>query len=456
MIDSQAPAQRALVVHPLRSGALASRDPALRLVEASGLAEALDLVVADARTEPLRQVRPGAYFGSGKIEELKALADEHECDVLILDDQMSPVQQRNLEKALNLKVIDRTGLILEIFARRARTREGKLQVELARQTYERSRLVRTWTHLERQRGGTGKTGGPGERQIELDRRMIADRIVKLKLELEDVRLTRSLQRESRKRVPYPVIALVGYTNAGKSTLFNQSASADVFAKDMPFATLDTTLRAVRTPTGRDVILSDTVGFITDLPTELVAAFRATLEEVAQADLLVHVRDIAHQDSDNQKRDVEEVLERVLKDAEHRPPMIEAWNKIDAVDEERAAYLKTRVAASGLDGSTQAICVSALSGEGISELFALIDEELSVDSRPLELVIGPHQGAARAWLFRKGSVRHEVTDEDGNTRLSLRISADDAARFVAQWPEILSEVPFKILGPVPQPTHFLKI
>jgi GTPase len=455
LIDSQAPAQRALVVHPLRSGAGASCDPNLRLIEAGGLAEALDLVVAEARMEPMRQVRPGAYFGTGKIADLKELAETLECDVLILDDQMSPVQQRNLEKALNLKVIDRTGLILEIFARRARTREGKLQVELARQTYERSRLVRTWTHLERQRGGTGKTGGPGERQIELDRRMIADRIVKLKRELEDVRRTRALQRESRKRVPYPVIALVGYTNAGKSTLFNRSASADVFAKDMPFATLDTTLRAVRTPTGRDVILSDTVGFITDLPTELVASFRATLEEVAQADLLVHVRDIAHEDSDNQKRDVEEVLERVLKDADHRPPMIEAWNKIDAVDAERAAYLQTRVAASGLDGSTEGVCVSALTGEGISALFKLIDAELSLDARPLELRIGPSQGDARAWLFRKGAVRNEETDETGLSVLSVRLNAEDAARFVAQWPEILSEVPFKLLGPVPEPVHFLE-
>jgi GTPase len=406
--------------------------------------------------EPLRQVRPGAYFGTGKIDDLKLLAEELSCDVLILDDQMSPVQQRNLEKALNIKVIDRTGLILEIFARRARTREGKLQVELARQTYERSRLVRTWTHLERQRGGTGKTGGPGERQIELDRRMIADRIIKLKRELEDVRRTRALQRESRKRVPYPVIALVGYTNAGKSTLFNRSASANVFAKDMPFATLDTTLRAVRTPSGRDIILSDTVGFITDLPTELVAAFRATLEEVAEADLLVHVRDIAHQDSDSQKRDVEEVLSRVLKDSEHRPAMIEAWNKIDGVDPERRAYLGTRATASGIDGSTQAVCVSALTGEGVGELFALIDAELSVDFRPLELLIGADQGAARAWLFRKGAVKSEATDENGTSRLSVRLNAEDAARFVAQWPDILSEVPFKILGPVPEPVHFLEV
>jgi GTPase len=455
LIESQAPAQRALVVHPLRADTQASRDPNLRLIEAAGLAEALDLIVTDARMEPVRQVRPGAYFGTGKIEELKALADELACDVLILDDQMSPVQQRNLEKALDLKVIDRTGLILEIFARRARTREGKLQVELARQTYERSRLVRTWTHLERQRGGTGKTGGPGERQIELDRRMIADRIVKLKAELEDVRRTRALQRQSRKRVPYPVVALVGYTNAGKSTLFNRSASANVFAKDMPFATLDTTLRAVRTPLGRDIILSDTVGFITDLPTELVAAFRATLEEVAQADLLVHVRDIAHQDSDSQKRDVEEVLARVLKDGEHNPPMLEAWNKIDAVDAERGAYLQMRATASSVDGSTPAICVSAISGEGVSALFEMIDAELSADSRPLELMIRADQGAARAWLFRKGAVRSEETDEEGTSRLAVRLNPEEAARFVAQWPEILSEVPFKILGPVPEPVHFLE-
>ncbi len=456
MIESQAPAQRALVVHPLRSDTRASRDPQLRLVEASGLAEALDLIVADARLEPVRQVRPGTYFGTGKIEELKAIAATLECDVLILDDQMSPVQQRNLEKELNLKVVDRTGLILEIFARRARTREGKLQVELARQTYERSRLVRTWTHLERQRGGTGKTGGPGERQIELDRRMIADRIVKLKRELEEVRRTRALQRQSRKRVPYPVIALVGYTNAGKSTLFNRSTLANVFAKDMPFATLDTTLRAVRTPSGRDVILSDTVGFITDLPTELVAAFRATLEEVAQADLLVHVRDIAHQDSDSQRQDVEEVLLRVLKDSEHNPPMIEAWNKIDAVDADRSAYLQSRAAASGLDSTRQAVCVSATKGDGVRELFDLIDAELSLDTRPLEILVRPDQGSARSWLFRKGAVKNERTDELGNSILSVRLNGEDAARFVAQWPEILSEVPFKLLGPVPEPVHFLEV
>lgn len=455
MIDRQEPVQRALVVHPLRGDESISRDPDLRLIEACGLAEALDLEVIDGRLEPVRQVRPGTYFGTGKMEEVKALCGQGQADVLILDDQLSPVQQRNLEKELQVKVVDRTGLILEIFARRARTREGRLQVELARLSYERSRLVKTWTHLERQRGGTGKTGGPGERQIELDRRMIADKILKLKKELEEVKRTRALQRASRKRVPYPVVTLVGYTNAGKSTLFNRAASATVLAKDMPFATLDTTLRAVRTPSGRDIILSDTVGFITDLPTELVAAFRATLEEVAQADLLVHVRDIAHAESDNQRRDVNDVLERVLADHETRPPLIEAWNKMDCLDEAGAAFVRARAQASGLDGSVRGICVSALNGEGLGDLFALIDQELSLDARPLDLVIGPEQGAARAWLYRKGAVRHEETDERGYTHVHVRLTADDAARFVAQWPQILSEVPFGPLGIIPEPVHFLQ-
>lgn len=455
MFETQAPIQRALVVHPIRSGAKASHDPDLRLIEAAGLAEALDLLVVEARHEPVRQIKPGAYFGEGKIEELKALAQLHECEVLILDDQMSPVQQRNLEKALNVKVIDRTGLILEIFARRARTREGKLQVELARQTYERSRLVRTWTHLERQRGGTGKTGGPGERQIELDRRMIAERIVKLKKELEDVRRTRALQRQSRKRVPYPVVALMGYTNTGKSTLFNRAASAKVLAKDMPFATLDTTLRAVRTPAGRDIILSDTVGFITDLPTELVAAFRATLEEVAQADILVHVRDIAHTASEDQRRDVEGVLERVLKDNVTKPPLIEAWNKIDAVSDDRRMYLQGRARASGLDGSVQAVCLSAISGEGVGELFDMIDAEISVDARAYDISIRPDQGDARAWLFRKGGVTREENNDDGMIHLTIRLSHEDAARFAAQWPDLLPASFLDLLGRQPEPLHFLE-
>jgi GTPase len=454
LIESQPPAQRALVIHPLRSGHASSADPQLRLAEAVGLAAALDLMVVDSGMENLRQIRPGAYFGEGKIAEIKAHLEALSGDVLILDDQISPVQQRNLEKALNVKVIDRTGLILEIFARRARTREGKLQVELARQTYERTRLVRTWTHLERQRGGTGKTGGPGERQIELDRRMILSRIVKLKAELEEVRRTRAIQRASRKRLPYPIVALVGYTNAGKSSLFNRATTADVFAKDMPFATLDTTLRGVRTPLGKEFILSDTVGFITDLPTELVAAFRATLEEVAEADLLVHVRDIAHINIDNQKRDVEEVLARVLKDSDHSPAMIEAWNKIDAVDDARADYLRTRAGASGLDGTTQAVCVSAITGAGVKELFALIDQELNVDTRAFEIVISANLGDARAWLYRKGAVRGERNDEEGHSILSVRLNKEDAARFASGWPDLLSASTQSLFGVEPERLHFL--
>jgi GTPase len=466
LFETQPPAQRALVVHPIHNGMPTTHDPELRLIEASGLAHALDLDVIEARREQVRQIKAGAYFGDGKLDELKARVATLGADVMVLDDQISPVQQRNLEKALNIKVIDRTGLILEIFARRAATREGKLQVELARQTYERSRLVRTWTHLERQRGGTGKTGGPGERQIELDRRLIAERIVKLKKELEDVRRTRALQRQSRKRVPYPVVALVGYTNAGKSTLFNRSASAKVFAKDMPFATLDTTLRALRTPMGRDIILSDTVGFITDLPTELVAAFRATLEEVAQADILIHVRDIAHSASEAQKRDVEEVLERVLKETEPKPPIIEAWNKLDAVDADQRTYLVGRARASGLGAnglgtspgkSHEAVCISAITGEGLSELFEAIDAELSVNTQPFDIVLGPEHGEARAWLFRKGGVVHEDDGhEDGSVRLSVRLSPEDSARFSAKWPALLSLPPLSTLRQTPQPLHFLKV
>jgi GTP-binding protein HflX len=265
-----------------------------------------------------------------------------------------------------------------------------------------------------------------------------------------------LQRQSRKRVPFPIVALVGYTNAGKSTLFNRAASADVLAKDMPFATLDTTLRAVRTPAGRDIILSDTVGFITDLPTELVAAFRATLEEVADADLLVHVRDIAHPNSANQKSDVEEVLERVLKDKERRPPLIEAWNKMDAVEDDRAAFLTSRAMASGLDGSVQGFCVSALTGAGVVELFGGIDAELGANAKPLTLVLSPTDGAARAWLYGKGAVTSETTDETGMSQLAVRLTHEDAARFVGQWPNILSDIPLSLLGEAPEPLHFLEV
>lgn len=431
MIDRDTPVQRAIVIHPVRPDGPA-RDPLLRLEEATGLAEALDLAVVDARIEPLREVRPGQYFGSGKSAALKELAEELEADVVVLDDQITPVQQRNLERALNAKVIDRTGLILEIFGRRARTREGRLQVELARQTYERSRLVRTWTHLERQRGGTGKTGGPGERQIELDRRLIADRIVKLKRELEEVRRTRGLQRASRRKVPYPIVALVGYTNAGKSTLFNRAASASVFAKDMPFATLDTTLRALKLPGGREVILSDTVGFISDLPTELVAAFRATLEEVAEADVLVHVRDIADSETEAMKTDVEAILETVLEARPTPAPVIEAWNKSDKLTGEDLADMQARAATSLARDGLVAVPVSALTGDGVTELLAAVEAELAGNARPVELVLAASDGAARAWLYGRGAVAGEEALDDGRLRLSARLSPEDEARFRARF------------------------
>ncbi|MGE3867696.1 MAG: GTPase HflX, partial [Hyphomonadaceae bacterium] len=307
-----------------------ARNVDIALAEARGLAEALDLDVASAEAVHLRQTAPATLLGSGRVEALRAQGEAERIDVVVIDAAVTPAQQRNLERALNVKVIDRTGLILEIFARRARTREGRLQVELARQQYERSRLVRTWTHLERQRGGLGKMGGPGETQIETDRRLLQRRIDRLKREIEDVRRTRAMARRARERAGLPAVVLVGYTNAGKSSLFNRLTKAGVLAKNMPFATLDPTARLVRLPSGRNVVLADTVGFIADLPTELVAAFRATLEAAAEADLLVHVRDVAHPETDAQKADVENVLDQVMAQNGRAHPwaMIEAWNKID--------------------------------------------------------------------------------------------------------------------------------
>ena len=308
-IDRTPVQETALVIHPVRPGG-AQRVPEAKLDEATGLALALDLEVVEGMVAPIRQVTPATLFGSGKTKEIGVIANDLGVSVVVVDDALTPIQQRNLEKAWNVKVLDRTGLILEIFARRARTREGRLQVELARLDYERSRLVRTWTHLERQRGGFGVMGGPGETQIETDRRLIAERIGKLKRELDEVRRTRALHRKARERTPFPTVALVGYTNAGKSTLFNRLTQSEVLAKDMLFATLDPTLREIKLPGGRPAILSDTVGFISDLPHELVEAFRATLEEVQQADLILHVRDISGPDSAAQAQDVEEVLEQI--------------------------------------------------------------------------------------------------------------------------------------------------
>ena len=405
-----------------RSGA-ASRDPAARLEEACGLALAIDLEIALARTVRVARPRAATLLGGGAVEELEGALEDIDADVVIVDTALSPIQQRNLELAWRRKVIDRTGLILEIFGARARTREGSLQVELASLTYQRSRLVRSWTHLERQRGGFGFLGGPGETQIEADRRQIDTRIARIKADLEDVRRTRGLHRRARQRVPFPVVAFVGYTNAGKSTLFNRLTRADVRAENLLFATLDPTMREAVLPSGRKVILSDTVGFVSDLPTDLVAAFRATLEEVLAADLILHVRDIAHPDSEAQKRDVIGVLADLGLDTEADLPIIEALNKIDLLGPEAAEPIRNRARRDpGL------VAVSALSGEGTGDLLAAIDARLAADRRIYRYRLGPAHGADIAWLHEHGEVLERQDNEDGEVRLTVRLDPADAERF----------------------------
>tara|TARA_R110000751_G_scaffold3942_1_gene18730 strand:+ start:858 stop:2096 length:1239 start_codon:yes stop_codon:yes gene_type:complete len=391
------------------------------LAEAVALAHALPhLDVEGSNIVPLRTVSAGMLFGSGKIQELKTVFEEAEVDLVLVDGPVTPVQQRNLEKAWNVKLLDRTGLILEIFSDRAATREGVLQVEMAALNYQRTRLVRAWTHLERQRGGLGFVGGPGETQIESDRRAIDEQLVRLRRQLDKVVKTRALHRAARAKVPFPIVALVGYTNAGKSTLFNRMTGAEVMAKDMLFATLDPTMRSLVLPDGPEIILSDTVGFISDLPTELVAAFRATLEEVLAADIICHVRDISHAESESQAQNVRDILTSLGVPKDTRS--FEVWNKLDQLDDDRADAVRAR--AQRDDG---VLAISAITGEGLDELQAVIAEALQGAVREAELTLAFSDGKKRAWLFEQDVVIEETQTEDG-FNLIVRWSAQQEAQY----------------------------
>lgn len=416
--------ERAVIVVPELPREAARRSADARMEEAEGLAGAIGVDVVGGRAYRVRTVRPATLIGKGQVEEVAELARSEDAKLLIVDAALTPVQQKNLEEESGAKVIDRTGLILEIFGERAATAEGRLQVELAHLDYQAGRLVRSWTHLERQRGGFGFLGGPGETQIEADRRMIRDRMARIRRELDQVKRTRTLHRDRRQRAPWPVIALVGYTNAGKSTLFNRLTGETVFAENLLFATLDPTMRDIRLPGFDKVIVSDTVGFVSDLPTELIAAFRATLEEVASADLLIHVRNMAHPDREAQAEDVDDVLASLGLADEGAPPRLEAWNKIDLVAEEERERLYEEARR-----RDDVVPVSALTGEGIDELRGSMAQRLRSGELVHDIRLSTSDGSRIAWLHSRGEVLDQAVDDD-EVRISVRLSPDNWARFEA--------------------------
>lgn len=402
-----------------------------RLDEAVGLAGAIDLTIVQAVLVGLTALRPATYLGKGKVDEIAGLVLTLEIGLVVMDSALSPVQQRNLEKAWGAKVIDRTGLILEIFGRRARTREGALQVELAHLGYQKGRLVRSWTHLERQRGGFGFLGGPGETQIEADRRLIQERMTRLERDLDSVKRTRGLHRKSRERVPYPIVALVGYTNAGKSTLFNRLTAADVLAENMLFATLDPTSRAIKLPHGETAILSDTVGFISDLPTMLVAAFRATLEDVIEADILLHIRDVSHGESEAQASDVARVLRDLEINPEDDSRLIEVWNKADLLAPEERQRLAALAARQGTEHPPA--LVSALTGEGLSTLLTRIEQRFAAERSTFVVTLEPSDGAGLSWLYEQAEVLQRRDGEDGQLVVAVRIAPEKEPRLLKRHP-----------------------